>query len=62
MADTQIEIMQVLLKTLLDQKLIEKYTYDGAVNMVHSAIDFPDFFWYPVCCPKEGDENGSPQN
>lgn len=45
MADTQIEVMQVLLKTLLEQKLIEKHTYDGAVNMVHSVIDFPDFFW-----------------
>ena len=60
MADTQIEVMQVLLKTLLEQKLIEKYTYDNAVNMVHSTIDSPDFFRYSVCCPKEGDENGSP--
>lgn len=60
MADTQIEVMQVLLKTLLEQKLIEKYTYDSAVNMVHSTIDSPDFFPYSVCCPKEGDENGSP--
>lgn len=59
MADTQKEVMQVLLKTLLDQGLIAKYTYDGAVNMVHSAMDFPDFFWYGVCCPKEGKENGS---
>lgn len=59
MADTQKEVMQVLLKTLLDQELIAKYTYDGAVNMVHSAMDFPDFFWYGVCCPKEGDKNGS---
>ena len=62
MADTQIEVMQVLLKTLLEQKLIEKYTYDSAVNLVYSAMDYSDFFRYSVCCPKEGDENGSPQN
>lgn len=48
MADTQIEVMQVLLKTLLDQKLIEKYTYDSAINTLYSAIDFPDFFWHSV--------------
>lgn len=59
MAEVQKEVMEVLLKTLLDRNLIAKYTYDGAVNMVHSAMDFPDFFWYPVCCPKEGDKNGS---
>lgn len=58
-ADIQTEVMQVLLKSLLDQDLIEKYTYDSAVNMVHSTIDFGSFFEYPVCCPKEGEKNGS---
>lgn len=59
MAEVEKDVMEVLLKMLLDRKLIAKYTYDGAVNMVHSAIDIPSVFWYGVCCPKEGDENGS---
>ena len=62
MADIQMEVLQVLLKMLLDQKLIAKYAYDNAVHMVHSAIDLPDFFWYSVRCPKEGEKNGSLQN
>lgn len=59
MADIQTEVMQVLLKSLLDRGLIEKYTYDGAVNMVHSTIDFGAFFEYPVCYPKEDEKDGS---
>lgn len=48
MADIQTEVIQVLLKSLLDQGLIEKYTYDGAVNMVHSTMNFGPFFKCPV--------------
>ena len=59
MEDVQRQVLQALLKTLYDQGLMAKATYDGAVNMVNSQIDLPEFFWYPVCCPKEEIANGS---
>ena len=59
MADTQQQVLQVLLKSLYDQGLLVKATYDGAVNMVNSNIDLPEPFWYPVCCHKEEEANGS---
>lgn len=52
MEDVQRQVLQALLKTLYDQGLVAKATYDGAVNMVNSQIDLPEFFWYPVCCSK----------
>ena len=61
MADTQREIMKALLRSLLDREVIAKSTYDKAVDLVHSTIDFPDFFGYPVCCQKEGEMNGCTQ-
>ena len=59
MEDVQRQVLQALLKTLYDQGLMAKATYDGAVNMVNSQIDLPEFFWYPVCCSKEEIANGS---
>ena len=59
MEEVQRQVLQALLKTLYDQGLMAKTTYDGAVNMVNSQIDLPEFFWYPVCCPKEEIANGS---
>ena len=53
MADTQQQVLQVLLKSLYDQGLLVKATYDGAVNMVNSNIDLPEPFWYPVFCREE---------
>ena len=44
MAEAQREILMVLLKSLYDQGLLEKTTYDGAVNLVTSNIDLPEFF------------------
>ena len=52
MAEAQRQVLQVLLKSLYDRGLLEKTTYDGAVNVVNSDIDLPEFFWYPVCCHK----------
>ena len=48
----QKEVLRVLLDTLMEKELIAKSTYDGAVNLVNSHMDFPEFFWYPVCCHK----------
>ena len=54
----QKEVLRVLLDTLMEKELIAKSTYDGAVNLVNSHMDFPEFFWYPVCCHEEGENNG----
>ena len=62
MPETQRQVLQVLLKSLHDQGLLAKATYDGAVNMVNSNIDLPEPFWYPVCCRKEDEDNGCTEN
>ena len=59
----QKEVLRVLLDTLMEKELIAKSTYDGAVNLVNSHMDFPEFFWYPVCCQgKEDEDDGCTQD
>ena len=58
MESAQRELMSVLLERIMNLGLISKTTYSGAVDLVHSVIDFPDFFEYPVCLTGEG-ENGA---
>lgn len=62
MADVRTEVLNVLLKTLLDQKLITETVYDGAKKRIASAKELPDFFHSPVHCQKEGNDDGSSQN
>jgi hypothetical protein len=62
MAITQIRILNILLKSLLDRELIPKTIYDGASEIINSTSDFPEFFRYPVCCPKEEEKNGCSQS
>ena len=62
MAGTEKAVMNVLLKSLLDQDLIAKDTYEKSLSLVHSTIDFPPFFEYSVCCGKEGNIDGCTQN
>lgn len=62
MADVQQEILNVLLGLLSEQGLISESTHDKAVNLVHSTIDFPEFFEYCVCCQEEGETNGCTEN
>ena len=52
MAGTEKTVMNILLKSLLDQNLIPKDTYRKAVDLVESTIDLPSFFKYDVCCDK----------
>lgn len=54
----QQEVLSSLLDVLVGRELISESTCDKAKNVVHSTIDFPDFFWYPVCCEKEGNDHG----
>lgn len=56
------EVLRVLLDRLMEKELLTKSIYDGAVNLVNSRLDFPDIFRHPVCCPKEGNDNGSSQD
>jgi hypothetical protein len=58
MVCTQSQVLNVLLKSLLDKELIPQKTYEGATNIINSTLDFPEFFWYPVCCQEEEENNG----
>ena len=58
MVSTQSQVLNVLLKSLSDKELIPQKTYEGATNIINSTLDFPEFFWYPVCCQEEEENNG----
>jgi hypothetical protein len=62
MESAQKEIMSVLLKRLFDLGYLSKHTYQGAEDLVHSMIDFPDFFGYPVRLKKEREKNAGTQD
>lgn len=48
MENAQQKLMHALLNAVCELGLISKSTYSGAVDLVHSSIDFPDFFQYPM--------------
>ena len=52
----QKDIMEVLLTNLFSEGLLSKNTYMKAKNLLYTAIDLPEFFWYPVCCQEKEDE------
>ena len=54
MESTQREVVSVLLKHILSLGLISKFTYSKAEDLVHSVMDFPGLFRYPVCLTEEG--------
>ncbi len=56
MDSAQRELISVLLERILSIGLISKSTYSSALDLVHSSIDFPDFFRYPVCLTEEANE------
>ena len=53
MESTQRELVSVLLDRIRSLGLISNSTYSGAMDLVHSVIDFPEFFQYSVCLAKE---------
>ena len=53
MESAQRELVSLLLEHIRSLGLISNSTYSGAVDLVHSVIDFPEFFQYPVCLTKE---------
>lgn len=53
MESAQRELLSILLQTVYDRGLLSKTTYLSAVDLVHSALDIPPLFRYPVCLTKE---------
>lgn len=53
MESAQRELMSVLLGRVFSLGLISKTTYSKAEDLVHSVMDLPEFFRYPVCLTKE---------
>ena len=53
MDSPQRELVKVLIGCILSAGLISKTTYSSALDLVHSSIEFPDFFRYPVCLKEE---------
>ena len=53
MESAQRELLRVLLGEVFSRGLISKTTYLKAEDLVHSVIDFPELFQYPVCLTKE---------
>ena len=39
---------------VLSLGLISQFTYSKAEDLVHSVMDFPELFRYPVCLTEEG--------
>ena len=62
MESAQRELVLVLLDNIRSLGLISNSTYSGAVDLVHSVIDFPEFFYYPVCLTKEASEHEHTQD
>ena len=55
MESAQKELVKVLLDHIRAHGLISDFTYSRAVDLVHSVIDFPELFQYPVCLTKEAE-------
>ena len=53
MESAQRELVGVLLDHIRSLGMISDFTYSKAIDLVHSVIDFPEFFQYPVCLTKE---------
>lgn len=53
MESAQRKLLSALLRDIFSRGLISKTTYLDAEDLVHSVIDFPELFQYPVCLTKE---------
>ena len=56
MESAQRELMSVLLESVYDRGLLSKSTYLNAVDLVHSVVDIPPLFRYPVCLTEEAEQ------
>lgn len=48
MESAQQELLGILLEVVYNRGLLSKATYLSAVDLVHSALDIPPLFRYPV--------------
>ncbi len=55
MESAQRELAGVLLGRIHSLGLISDFTCSRAMDLVHSAADFPELFQYPVCLTKEAE-------
>ena len=62
MDSAQRELVSVLLETVYNRGLLSKATYLSAVDLVHSVMDIPPFFQYPVCLTEEVSERECAQD
>jgi len=62
MESAQRELMSVLLGRIFSLGLISKTTYSKAEDLVHSVIDLPELFGYPVCLTEEASKHEHPSN
>ena len=53
MESAQRELLSVLLRDVFSRGLISRTTYLKAEDLVHSVMDFPELFQYPVCLTEE---------
>lgn len=54
MKNTQQEVVSVLLRRIFTLGLISQFTYSKAEDLVHSGMDFPELFRYPMGEAEEG--------
>lgn len=62
MESAQRKLVHVLLDHIRSLGLISEFTHLKAVDLVHSATDFPELFQYPVCLTKEASEHERAQD
>ena len=55
MESAQRELLSVLLGAVYERGLLSKTTYLSAMDLVHSVIDIPPLFQYPVRLTKEAE-------
>ena len=54
MESAQRELLSVLLNRVRSLGLISKSTYSQAEDLMHSVMDLPELFRYPVCLKEAG--------
>ena len=62
MESAQRELLSVLLGEVFSRGLISKATYLKAEDLVHSAMDLPEFFRYPARLAKEAGDHERDQD
>lgn len=62
MESAQRELISALLEHIYSIGLLSKSTYLKAEDLVHSTLDIPELFQYPVCLTREESVNECVEN